>query len=67
MLIEELGIPPKKKEILNKKGIYTEKDLIRFVPYKYYDFSETIDLNPRFKDQYVAVIATMTKVRRRMG
>lgn len=67
MLIEELGIPPKKKEILNKKGIYTEKDLIRFVPYKYYDFSETIELNPRFKDQYVAVIATMTKVRRRMG
>lgn len=42
MLIEELGIPPKKKEILNKKGIYTEKDLIRFVPYKYYDFQKPL-------------------------
>ena len=64
MELKELGIPTKKINQLNKKGIFTIIDLIKFLPRNYYDFRVPTQISDIKSDstEPIAIIGTVQDV-----
>ena len=61
MQLQDIGILPAKVKQFNKKNIFTVKDLINFIPRKYYDFTkETGFLD---KDQISCLVINVVDVK----
>lgn len=61
MELKELGISAAKQKQFENKGIYTVEDLAKFLPRKYYDFTEITGLDENLDK--CCVLAVVKKVR----
>lgn len=52
---KQLGVSEAQIKKLNKKNLFTLRDILDFIPRKYYDFRKPCVLEPYFNEQYVAI------------
>lgn len=62
MELENLGITKNRIAALNKKGIFSVEDVLRFFPRSYYDFSEQKNLDCSYHEQYISIIGQLKSV-----
>ena len=64
MELELLGIPKQKINQLNKKHIYSIESLVKYFPYKYYDFREPIINFENIQDNNIcSIIGTVIEIK----
>jgi ATP-dependent DNA helicase RecG len=63
MELSVINVNKQKEKQFNKKGIYTVEDLLKFVPRKYFDYSNPKNIKDLIAGDNVSVVGTVLNVK----